>query len=212
MKAYAWLMLVGTVGCWERIEGVRGSGTAKTEVRTVGAFSAVEVSGALSAEISIGAEPRVEVSGDDNLVPLVDTGVSGASLSIRNHGNFRPSVPLVVRVTAPKLTAVMTSGATNVTLHGMRDDQLSITVQGAATVHGDGTVKQLTVETSGAGTLDLDRLTAERGNVRTSGSGTTSVNVTQALDVRVSGAGTVNYRGNPEVKQDVSGAGTLRKR
>jgi hypothetical protein len=90
---------------------------------------------------------------------------------------------------------------------------MSISVHGAATLHGDGAVKQLTVETAGAGTLDLDRLTAERATVRASGSATVDVSVTQALDVHVSGAGTVNYRGNPpELKQDVSGAGTLRKR
>ena len=211
-RSSALVFLIGAVGCWERIEGVKGSGTAKTEVRPVGAFQAVEVSGAVDAEIAIGAEPRVEVSGDDNIVSLIDTKVSGDRLEIGNHGNFRPVVPLVVRVTAPKLTAVTASGATTVTLRGMRDDAMSITAHGAATLHGDGAVKQLTVESAGAGTLDLDRLTAERATVRASGAGTVSVNATQALDVRVSGAGTVNYRGNPELKQEVSGAGTLRKR
>lgn len=212
MKAIALVMLIGTVGCWERIEGVKGSGTTKTEKRTASAFSAVEVSGALEAEIAVGAEPKVEITGDDNLIPLVDTGVSGDSLSVRNHGNFRPVVPLIVHITAPKITAVTASGATSVTLHGMHGDALTVTVHGAATVRGDGAVKQLTVDTAGAGTLDLDELTAERGSVHASGSGTVSVHVTQALDVRVSGAGTVNYRGDPQVKQEVTGAGALHKR
>jgi hypothetical protein len=217
MKAYALVVLVGVAGCWEGVTGVKGSGNAKTEVRPIAGFGAgpgaVDVSGSLRVEIAIAAEPRVEVSGDDNLIALVDTQVRGDVLVVTNHGSMRPVVPLVVRIAAPRLQAIDASGATTVTLHGMRDNQMSINLQGAATLHGDGAVHELTIDASGAGTLDLDRLTAERARVTASGSATVMVNVTQALDVRVSGAGTVSYSGNPpDVKPDVSGAGSLVKR
>jgi hypothetical protein len=210
MKAYALVVLVGMMGCWE---GVKGSGTAKTEVRPVAGFTAIDISGAVNVEIAIAAAPRVEVSGDDNLVPLVETKIAGDSLSITNHGSMRPVVPLVVHVAATRIAAVAVSGASTVALHGVRDDQLSITVQGAATLRGDGAVHQLKVGVSGAGTLGLEGLTAERASVEADGSATVAVDVTQALDVHVSGASTVTYHGNPpDVKQDVSGAGSLVKR
>jgi len=211
MKAYGLVVVVGLSGCWQ--EGVKGSGKAKVEVRPVAGFTAIDISGAIDVEVVIAPEPRVEVSGDDNLVPLIDTQIGSRGLAIRNRERVRPQVPLVVRVAAPKIVMVAASGATTVTMHGMQDDQLTIHVDGAATLHGDGTVHQLTVDASGAGTLDLDRLVAERASVTSSGAGTVSVNATQALDVHVSGASTVTYRGDPpDVKRAVSTAGTLSKR
>jgi hypothetical protein len=216
MNAYAWVGVIGLVaatGCWEGMTGVKGSGNAKTEARKVDGFSAVDVSGSVHVELAIAAQPSVEVSGDDNLVAMIDTQVHGDVLSIGNHGNMRPVVPLVVRVSATRIAKVTASGATTVAVHGVHGDQLAITVEGAATLRGDGAVHQLTVDTSGAGTLDLEHLTAERASVKASGSGTVTIDVTQALDADVSGAGTVNYHGNPpDVKKDVSGAGSLVKR
>jgi len=213
MKAYVLVGLVGLAGCWEGVTGVKGSGTAKTEVRPVAGFSGVDIAGSVTVELSIAAEPRVEVTGDDNLIALVDTQVRDDVLSIGNHGSMRPVVPLRIRVAAPRITTLSVSGATTVAVHGVRDDQLSITLQGAATVHGDGAVRQLTIDASGAGTLDLAGLTAERAGVKATGSATVVVDVTQALDVHVSGAATVTYHGNPpELHKDVGGAGSLVRR
>ena len=210
MKPCAIVVVVGLAGCSQ--PGLKGSGKAKAEARPVTGFTAVDASGAVDVEIANGPEPRVEVTGDDNLVPLIDTQSDGSRLVIRNRESVRPVVPLVVRIAAPRISAVTVSGATTVTMHGARDE-LTVHGDGAATLHGDGAVRQLTVDASGACTLDLDQLTAERARVESSSAATVSVDVTRALDVRVSGAATVNYRGDPpELKRDVSTAGTLTKR
>jgi len=198
-------------GCWR--EGVKGSGQAKAEVRSVAAFTALDISGAIRVEVTVAPEPRVEVSGDDNLVPLIDTLVDGSSLKIRNRESVRPDVPLVVRVAAPTLTAIAASGATIVALHGRHDDQLAIKIHGAATLRGDGTAQQLTIEASGSGTLDLDQLVAARASVTSSGASTVSVNVSRSLDVHATGASTVTYRGDPpDGTREASTAATLTKR
>ena len=36
-------------------------------------FTAITVSGAISVDVGTAAEPRVEIAGDDNLVPLITT-------------------------------------------------------------------------------------------------------------------------------------------
>ena len=56
--------------------GQPGSGTAKSEVRELQPFTEVDVGGVVNVELAIGATQRVEVSGDDNLVPLVTTAVN----------------------------------------------------------------------------------------------------------------------------------------
>jgi hypothetical protein len=211
MKAYGVVVVAAFAGCgWG---GVKGSGKAAREVRTVGAFTAVEVSSALRVEISIAAEPRVEITGDDNLLPLITVELGKHGLEIRSRQGLQPSVPLVVHIKAPQLRSITASGASTVTVHDVRADALSVEVSGASTLRGDGSVHQLTAEVSGAADLALDLLPAERATVHVASAGSATINVSQALEAHVSGAAKLTYSGNPpDVKKDVSSAGSIVQR
>jgi Putative auto-transporter adhesin, head GIN domain len=203
-------VLIVLAGCsWI---GVEGSGKPTREVRPVTGFSAIDISSAINAEIAIGAAERVEISGDDNLVPLVATEVNGKRLVIETRKRVRPKLPLVARITALRLGALDVSGSSNVALHGVHEDRLALDLSGSAVIRGDGTVGQLDIDVSGSGSLELDQLAAERASVTVSGSGNVVLAVSRALDVHISGSATVTYRGDPEVKQDISGSGRLVKR
>ena len=211
MKRYAWMGLVLLGACWQ--PGVQGSGHAKTELRSATGFQAVEVSGALTAEVSIAAEPRVEIGGDDNLLALIDTEVHGEVLAIRSRGNMRSVTPLVIRVWAPALTAVRVEGASAVTVHGVRGDQITLEASGASKLEVDGAVRDLVAEASGASTLALARLSAGTARASAGGASTVVLDVTRELTAHASGASTVCYSGDPaSVKKDISGASSLEKR
>ena len=78
MSRHAVVALIGVAGCnWI---GVQGSGHARAEVRNTPAFSAVSVDGSIDADIAIGPGSRVELTGDDNIVPLITTEVHGDRL------------------------------------------------------------------------------------------------------------------------------------
>jgi hypothetical protein len=202
--------LIVLAGCsWT---GVKGSGTARSEVRSVPAFSAIEIAGPIAGEIAIGPEARVEITGDDNLVPLITSEVSGGRLAIGTHKNVRPSLPLVARITAPRLTAIGLTGSGDVAAHGLQADDLALSLTGSGTLGADGTVHQLGVELTGSGTLALDRLAAERARVTVSGSGDVTVAVSKSLDVQITGSGDVTYHGDPELKQQITGSGRVAKR
>jgi len=210
MKACVLVVLVMLGGCsWT---GVEGSGKAKSEVRPVASFHAIDISGAINTEIAIAADPRVELSGDDNLIPLIITEVDSKGLELGTRKNLRPKLPLVARVSAPQIDAIEVSGSSRVAIHGVHDDHLSLDLSGSAAVHGDGTVRQLTIDVSGSGSVELDQLAAERASVTISGSGNVVIAASQALDVHISGSGTITYRGDPKVTQDISGSGRLVKR
>jgi hypothetical protein len=183
-----------------------------SEVRQVGGFQAIEISGAINTDIAMAAETHVEIGGDDNLVPLVTTEVKNNKLEIDTRRSVRPKLALVARVAAPQINGIEVSGSSVVALHEVHGDRLSLEVGGSATIRGDGTVQQLDVEVSGSGGLTLDRLSAERVNVTISGSGSVTVAASKTLDVHISGSGMVMYTGDPEVKQDISGSGRLVKR
>ena len=206
-------VLVLMVGCSFGGSGVAGSGTPKTERRPASGFTAVVVSDALSVDVGIAGEARVEISGDDNLVPLIETEVNGDRLMIANPRNLKPKVPLVIRVAAPRLTELAVSGASSAVLHDARGDHLKLDLEGASTLRADGAVHQLTVEASGASTADLDQLTVERATAKVEGASEAEIAVSKALDASVSGASTLRYRGDPsELEEDVTGASKLVKR
>jgi hypothetical protein len=207
-------VLVVLAGCsFGGFSGVAGSGQPKTELRPVSGFTALAVSGAITVDIGIAPDPRVEISGDDNLVPLITTEVHGDRLEIRNGKELRPKVPLVIRIAVPRVTEVAVSGASSVVLHDVRGDNLKLVLDGASKLRADGALHQLTVDVAGASDADLDKLAAERASVTVSGSSEADVAVSKALDAHVHGAAQLNYRGDPpELKQDVGGAGHIAKR
>lgn len=211
MKTCALLVLAGcNLGGFT---GVTGSGTPKNEVRPVAGVSEVEVSGALSVDIGPGPEAKVEISGDDNLVPLVKTTVSGSRLEISNQKSLRPKVPMVIHVSVPQLTAVSASGASSAVVHDARGAKLTLAARGASKLRADGAVQELTLEASGASDADLDQLAVQRATATVSGASDAEIAVSRALDAHVHGASSLKYRGDPpELKQDVSGTGSLVKR
>ncbi|HEX3483370.1 MAG TPA: head GIN domain-containing protein [Kofleriaceae bacterium] len=203
-------VLVVLAGCsWT---GVPGSGNAKTETRTVPAFSAVEVTGPIDADIAIGPEPRVEITGDDNIVPLITSDVHGDRLEIGTRKNIRTSVHLIARITVPRLTGVTLTGSGDITAHGVQSDRLRVTLSGSGTIRADGTAREAEVELVGSGTVALDKLAAERASVSVSGSGDVAIAAGKALDVSITGSGDVTYRGDPELKKQITGSGNVRKR
>ena len=211
MKPYALpYAVIVLAGC--SLTGVKGNGTARSEVRTVPAFIAIEIAGPIDGEIAIGPEARVEISGDDNLVPLITTEVSSGRLAIGTHKSVRPNLPLVARITAPRLTAVGLTGSGDTTVHGLQADDLTLSLTGSGTLRADGTAHQVGVELTGSGTFALDGLAAERVRVTVSGSGDVAVAASKSLDVQITGSGDVTYHGDPEVKQQVTGSGKLVKK
>jgi carbon monoxide dehydrogenase subunit G len=192
---------------------VRGSGEAASEVRQVGAFRGIEIAGALNAEISKGDQARVEVSGDDNLVPLVTTEVAGGRLRVETKKPIRPELELEVRIIVPEVRRVTLSGAGRVTLSEIDSDELALALSGSGSIAASGATGRLALEISGSGSVDAGELRAEVVEVAVSGAGAVTVHATRSLEVSISGSGTVTYGGEPpEVRESISGSGRLVKR
>lgn len=203
------LALIGA-GC---VEGVPGSGKVVTEARKVPAFQEIHTGGAFRLEATVGQETKLELVGDDNLLPLVETKVKGARLTVRTKKNLRPSRGLTVKVVAPKIRAVSASGASQITAKKIDSDRFLLTLSGAGKASLEGKTRKLVVDISGAGKVNAASLAADAVQVRCSGAAEAEVRAARALDVRISGAGKVIYHGKPaRVTQKISGAGKLVQR
>lgn len=192
---------------------LRGSGTAMTDGRDVEAFDSIEIGGAFELVVHVDptATQRVEVSGDDNIVPEVTTSVSGGELDVQiEHGMVRPKLDLKVEVWVPSLTGLEASGASDITVEGLHGERFELDLSGASDTTLSGTVDRFEVDSSGASDLDARGLQAKVVEVEVSGAGDAEVWASDRLDADVSGAGNVRYFGSTkEVYQNVSGAGSV---
>jgi hypothetical protein len=200
--------LLGGAGC-----GTRGSGVAATETREVGQFSTIHSEGALNVIVHVGSDAqKVVLSGDDNILPEIETRVRGDKLVLEHEDWLRPDLPLVIEIWTPSLAGIEVSGASDVEVDGLSGGQFDLDLSGASDAELRGKVDRLDVDVSGAGDVDAAWLEATMVVVDMSGAGEAKVWATQTLEVDVSGAGRVVYWGDPgDVRQDISGAGSVTK-
>jgi hypothetical protein len=192
---------------------VRGSGTAKTEQRSLPEFSAIEVSGAFKVSVRCGESPGATVTADDNLLPLIKTEVRNSKLRIYPMKDVDSRTELSITVTTPGISEFEVSGVAAADIANVQGEKLKLSISGAGSMRAEGSVQEARFVVSGAGTMSAEKLHAERVRVIMSGAGSADVYATETLDVTVSGAGNVAYYGNPkEVKKTISGVGLVSKK
>lgn len=196
---------------WSR-KGMAGSGVIKTEKREVAAFSSVDVSGAYEVEIVCQKQPGLEIEGDDNILPLVQAYVKNDTLYITSEKSFSVKRAIKVRITTNNIAGISSSGASQITIDGVKNEQLVIETSGASKIDAAGETKSVEIESSGASKVDVRGLRAARVKVSLSGAGHANVYASEEVNADVSGAATVTYYGEPKVvNKSVSGAGSINK-
>lgn len=204
LSLLAWVVLAACAG-----NEVRGSGRAVTETRTVPEFASLDVSGAYRVEITVGTPQSVELSGDDNLLPLIRTELKDGALVVDSKENLNPAGELVLRVRVADIRRVESSGSSKITVRGVKNERLFLDLSGSAKVEAEGQTGRLDVSISGSADVDTQALQAEMVYVNISGSAAAKVAAAKSLDASISGSGSVRYKGAPEVKKRVSGSGSI---
>ena len=192
---------------------VTGSGNIGTEKRDAAGFTSVDVSGIFQVEIVAGQQYSVEVHADDNLLPLIQTNVRGNTLHIDLSEKASPKNEMIIRITAPNIERVETTGAAKVTASGIKNDSFAIGSTGASKVSLSGETAKLNIEITGASLLDADQLKAANVDVKASGASKIDLNVSDELHTKATGASRIVYSGDPAtVDNHVSGASSVSKK
>jgi len=214
VKRLALLLFVIALGtaCHGIHRGVLGSGKLLKENRNVGSFNSISTEGAFDIEVVCQKPQEVEISGDDNILPLVSTEVSNNVLHVRSLRNYSSSEPLKLRISVPDLVEIHSSGAGTIEVSGVKNDRFEIDVNGAPTIKASGETKALKIDANGAGNIDTHKLRAARVEVESKGVSGVEVYAAEQLDVTVSGPSHVIYRGNPVVHKTVHGPGSVEKK
>lgn len=226
-------LTVGLAGCmnYSGCRSVPGSGHVISETRSVNGFDRVAIAGSGRLTIVQGTEESLTIQADDNLLPLIETKVSGGTLSIGpREVNLQPSSPILYQLKLKNLRALQLSGSLHAQCDQLATDRLSVQVSGSGKVMiGKFEAKQLEGELSGsgeilvAGRVDEQKLAVSGSghyegaelassvtDAQISGSGSLTVWARDSLSAQVSGSGHIGYYGGPKVGSRVSGSGGVR--
>jgi hypothetical protein len=221
-------------GCIVVINGnsVQGSGNVITRAREVSEFSHVRLKGSGKVFLTPGQPQSLEIKTDDNIMPLIETDVSGNKLTI-SHGNnrLRPTF-FEVYITVQNLEGIGISGSGDIVGNGrfvtdslyveisgsgnmdleVETDRLENKISGSGSLRLSGKADEYIVSVSGSGKINAFDVDARHVSVKVSGSGDCRISASESLDARISGSGNVYYRGRPRINTNISGSGSLKSR
>lgn len=224
--------IVSTAGCGISVNWdgptVAGSGNIISDYRTLAEFDRIDVGGDFDVEVTVGEAQSIRLTGDDNLLPLVETKVRGNELEIDYDGSYRSRDDIKIAITVPRLSAIHSSGSSDVNVTGVRSAAFDAVVSGSSDlwVEGDfgdlnasvsgsgeitmaGTADDIDANVSGSGELDLFSVPARTARVVVTGSGEVGLDVKEDLRATVTGSGDVHYTGDPSVSSRITGSGSV---
>lgn len=218
-------------GDWFGGKTVAGSGIAGSVKRELAPFHDISVSLHGRIELIQGNTEGVVVEADDNLLPLIETVVSGGQLRIRTAkgvnlpGNAKIKVTVHVRnidklslagsadltaarLASPKLAGSI-AGSGSITIKDLQSDDLSVSIAGSGSFDAQGNAKAMDVSIAGSGDVSTAKLSTQDVKVSIAGSGDATVWARKALSVSIAGSGEVRYYGEANLR-DASTRGSGR--
>ena len=200
--------IVLVAGC--RWVGIRGNGHIKTDERPVSAFANIDGRGAFVIEWQSGT-PSLRITTDENLLPYIDTNVSGDTLHLRTREQIRPTHGIRVIISSQTRAGARISGAVKLDAKQLSGTRFALEARGASRVSLDGNIDELLADMTGASELAASTLQTKTAEISTTGAGDAEITVAETLKVAITGAGKVKYSGNPAtIEKHITGAGSIR--
>jgi len=218
----------------------KGTGKIITEHRAISPdVISIKTEDNIDIVITQNSETAIVVEGGENLLPYVNTEVSGTELTISSDnrcGMFRDySIPITVYLSIPNLTKIDYTGQGHITCTNtlnfpefrlesmagtgtinleLNSNTISVVQHtGPADITLSGFTNGLYSFSGETGWQFLNNLVATNGHVNNGGSGDISVNVSNNLLIELTGIGNIDYYGNPFVTvSQHTGSGELRKK
>lgn len=191
-----------------RIE--QGSGVLGKERRDVKPFRSIHVAAGIDLNYRNGPAQSIEIIGDRNLIPIIETSVSGGLLTIAGRKSYQRHLPLTVEITSPRLDSLALHGAGDIRLNAIQQESLTLALNGSGNVTADGQVDRFNVNVNGAGDIDAQNLISQKADIKLSGSGDITVTARETLKAYLIGSGDITYYGHPaHIEKRIIGSGDL---
>ncbi|MBK8567209.1 MAG: DUF2807 domain-containing protein [Saprospiraceae bacterium] len=215
---------------WSNGSGIAGEGPSVTKTLDIANFDGLKLAIAADVYIKQGGTQSVKIEAQQNIIDNLRKEVKDGKWKIGFDKNVRKHETIKIWVVVPSIDELSVSGSGSIVGEGKFSNlgDLALAISGSGNVKLDADSKNLTVTISGSGDMVLKGSTGETtmaisgsGNiaafdlnsltctVKISGSGDSSVNVSESLEVAIAGSGDVYYKGKPSVRSKISGSGEV---
>jgi len=211
---------------------IEGNGKLASSMRTVPAFTGIELSCIGHVYVTQGDKQEVKVEAEENLIGYLETVVKNGVLVIRCEENIHPKEQVNVYITVKELCMLELSGSGDMeTKNEITCEHMAIRLSGSGNIHAHIDSKSVKAELSGSGELTLngrsaesdlhingsgdinaDKLQTFTASVNIVGSGNGRVAVDNQLVVTITGSGNVYYVKEPgKIDSRITGSGNIFK-
>ncbi len=232
MKKLKYLLFLTTIFAISACNSncIKGSGTSKTEDRSISDFSKIEFGGNIKLTVYQDGNTSMNITADDNILKEIKTNVDGDVLKIEMKGSYCDLQPIEIVVHTKKLEGIDASGSAEIiSATSINSDNFDLELSGNSKINLDLITGRLNTKTSGSAEINLKGQAREHNldmsgstqlfafdlvvgdyNIESSGSSNCKINVLNTLNVKSSGASDIQYKGNPKsVNNDKSGSSDL---
>jgi hypothetical protein len=193
------LVLVGVLaGC------VQGQGPVTSETREVGAFSRIEATAGIRIVVHIGPSEAVEVSAQENLLPVIATDLRGDTLSIEASEDFTTLEPVTITVVVPALDGITLSGGSQAVIDGLDGESLELRIRGGAQVTAAGSVDSVGLDAGGGAMASLEDLSARVATVSMDGGAAATLTASGEVSGTAAGGSRLTVLGDAVVSVEES--------
>tara|TARA_B100000609_G_C17170953_1_gene411625 strand:- start:271 stop:1029 length:759 start_codon:yes stop_codon:yes gene_type:complete len=161
---------------------VKGSGKTDIKKEKLPAFSEIKVKNGMSIKVDASAgKPELQVTGDDNIIPLVKAKVVKGVLNFSYSDSFTTGNALKITVTAPKLKTITATGASRVTINKLDVKEIKIIGRQGTQITASGKAGLLVLVLSNAASFNGTKLVAKNAKVKMDIATSADLNVTDQV-------------------------------
>lgn len=209
---------------------IQGTGAVQSKTLEIANFSHIYLNDNVVVYITQGEAQKVEIKAHENIIPLLNTKVSGDEWEIKLEDCVASAQEVEIHVTTAGLDHIEVEGSGSLSsTNTLKGEVMSIQLNGSGDISLDLQVKELDTELNGSGDLQLkgstkqhdieldgsgdivaDGLSSDVVNIQVNGSGDVRVDVSYEINVDVNGSGDVYYKGEVKnIRSDINGSGNL---
>ena len=211
---------------------IQGDGNLIQETRNVDDFKEIHASGAYNISFSQINNTSVDLFGDSNILPIINTTVNNGILNIGTNSNdcYSTQNTLEITATAQYFEGITLDGAGKIEAHNIATTELHYVTNGSATINssfnadnfsvtitgsGDaqfaGSAENGVFSIGGAGGVQASTMSVDICTITIEGTGNVYIHVISEMNVTITGTGSIYYTGDPDINSNISGTGQIIK-
>lgn len=196
---------------------IDGTGPIKTEVRNISGFTGIGNAASFEVFITQSNHYQVEVEAQENLLPYIETYVSGTTLIVETEDDvcLRNTVPVRIYVSMPVVKILSLAGSGGIFSDVIEADEMELILAGSGRIKVDTIFcNHLITGNSASGSIFNNYIEAESMQVHLSGSGIIETGlVFEPSDISIthSASGTIrmSVENGSELTGTLSGSGRI---